>query len=1223
MRRKALFKKLLAVGLAATFALSSVSGALATEEPGTEPTTEAVSEVDTEAATEETTEASDEAATEAETEAVSETPAAVETAEYGVETLDEKGAPETRTVYVELFDAKDYDRYYAGEVSVTVVAWNGEEYVDVNTLSIMDGYQAVNVTDDGLAYLEYDYLYLEVLPVETPPATRDITVFYETEDGQSLGTQTITIAADLYNLSSSELQVPEGYNLAETGDINVFGLDKITVVVRPIQSATTSINVWMYDANDLSVVYCDGVTVEVNVIERDEAKYVDADDLPMMEGYTTADATDDGLIPYDESGYLIIFVTPIETPSTTRDITVCYETEDGQSLGTQTITIAADLYNLSSSELQVPEGYNLAETGDINVFGLDKITVVVRPIQSATTSINVWMYDANDLSVVYCDGVTVEVNVIERDEAKYVDADDLPMMEGYTTADATDDGLIPYDESGYLIIFVTPIETPSTTRDITVCYETEDGQSLGTQTITIEADLYNLSSSELQVPEGYELAETGDINVSGLDKITVVVRPVPQNTRPIEITYFDVETEKQVGDTVTIYIPADSNRIDVRELDIPDGYEYAEAYWPYVYLEEEDTWYTFHVRKVEAPSQVEVTVEYVDIENDNQLVGTETVMVDAQENNVNTSVLTNIPEGYELVWNGDLQIMDGRAYAEVRKEAATKVVGVNYYDSENNVQVKESTVTVEADAIHVNTSLLTDVPAGYELVWTGDLEIMDGWIYAEVRKVADTKVVGVNYYDSENNVQVKESTVTVEADAIHVNTSLLTDVPEGYELVWTGDLEIMDGWIYAEVRKVTTKTVGVNYYSFEEDRQIAESSVTVDADAVHVNTSLLTDVPEGYELVWTGDLQIMDGWVFAEVRKAVMTVNVRYYIEAEDKYIDGAPLTVSKDTTYINTTTLTDVPEGYEIVWLGDEPIRDGVVTVEIRAIETTKEVAVKYYIEAEDRTIDGQSVKADKDATYINTSILKDVPNGYELVWTGDLPIENDTVVVEIRAKKLDVDFVIADSSMGSFADTAYAGMTTVSFTDLEASTGTQYGIPAVKAAEGYVFIGWKDSTGAILWDAAKTTFEVVPGMGTYMEGAANGTLVLTAQFAPAETEPESTAPTEPETTPATEPESTVPTEPESTVPEESETPVSEPETTVDEPTDDGWDDGEEEETQAAGTETNESETKAAADAAEASADGSVKTGDETPLGLYASIMVLAAAVIIGVLAKVRRAQR
>ena len=110
--------------------------------------------------------------------------------------------------------------------------------------------------------------------------------------------------------------------------------------------------------------------------------------------------------------------------------------------------------------------------------------------------------------------------------------------------------------------------------------------------------------------------------------------------------------------------------------------------------------------------------------------------------------------------------------------------------------------------------------------------------------------------------------------------------------------------------------------------------------------------------------------------------------------MEGQPVTVSRDAVYINTTTLTDVPEGYEIVWLGDEPNPDGAVTVEIRAIETTKEVAVKYYIEAEDRTIDGQSVKVDKDASYINTGILKDVPNGYELVWTGDLPIENGTVV-------------------------------------------------------------------------------------------------------------------------------------------------------------------------------------------------------------------------------------
>ena len=33
-------------------------------------------------------------------------------------------------------------------------------------------------------------------------------------------------------------------------------------------------------------------------------------------------------------------------------------------------------------------------------------------------------------------------------------------------------------------------------------------------------------------------------------------------------------------------------------------------------------------------------------------------------------------------------------------------------------------------------------------------------------------------------------------------------------------------------------------------------------------TSTFTDIPEGYELVWTGDLQINDGWVWVEVRPA-------------------------------------------------------------------------------------------------------------------------------------------------------------------------------------------------------------------------------------------------------------------------------------------------------------------------------------------------------------------
>ena len=44
----------------------------------------------------------------------------------------------------------------------------------------------------------------------------------------------------------------------------------------------------------------------------------------------------------------------------------------------------------------------------------------------------------------------------------------------------------------------------------------------------------------------------------------------------------------------------------------------------------------------------------------------------------------------------------------------------------------------------------------------------------------ETKSVGVNYWDIENNEQAGEGTVTVAGTATNVNTSALTDVPKGY-----------------------------------------------------------------------------------------------------------------------------------------------------------------------------------------------------------------------------------------------------------------------------------------------------------------------------------------------------------------------------------------------------------------------------------------------------------
>ena len=65
----------------------------------------------------------------------------------------------------------------------------------------------------------------------------------------------------------------------------------------------------------------------------------------------------------------------------------------------------------------------------------------------------------------------------------------------------------------------------------------------------------------------------------------------------------------------------------------------------------------------EEPETKNVTITYVD--ENGKIVGTQTIEVPAGDNNINTSKLT-VPEGFELVWTGDLAIEDGAVTVEVK-----------------------------------------------------------------------------------------------------------------------------------------------------------------------------------------------------------------------------------------------------------------------------------------------------------------------------------------------------------------------------------------------------------------------------------------------------------------------------------------------------------------------------------------------------------------------------
>ena len=373
--------------------------------------------------------------------------------------------------------------------------------------------------------------------------------------------------------------------------------------------------------------------------------------------------------------------------------------------------------------------------------------------------------------------------------------------------------------------------------------------------------------------------------------------------------------------------------------------------------------------------------------------------VAADATSVNTSNLT-APKGYKINETGDLQIRDGYVYVAVSKVEVptTKTIKINYYSEAEEKQIAEVEMTVAADATYVNTSELT-APKGYELVLSGDLAIRDGYVYAAVNKIG-SKTVKINYYSEAEEKQIAEVEMTVAPDATCVNTSKLT-APTGYELVEVGDLPIRDGYVYAAVRKVSTKEVKINFYCPEEKKQVAEPTVVVNADATCVNSSAYAAlVPAGYELAEVGDMPIRDGYVYAEVRKvATKTIKINYYSEEEEKQIAEVEMTVPADATYVNTSALT-APAGYKLVLAGDLPIRDGYVYAAVRKVPTTT-VKISYVDEATDKEVGTEDLVVNQGTTVVNFNVLKSVPAGYELCEVGDFYVGNGSAKVMVRKTK------------------------------------------------------------------------------------------------------------------------------------------------------------------------------------------------------------------------------
>ena len=603
---------------------------------------------------------------------------------------------------------------------------------------------------------------------------------------------------------------------------------------------------------------------------------------------------------------------------------------------------------------------------------------------------------------VYNGGTVTEITAPGDDSIDYwqVDGGKLTVKPGQAVSFEqllTEIGT-PFEEGTEKVAYVSfkAVEKKAEVKSAKVSYYDESAEK---QIAEIEMETYK-SGNDVMVaattvfekcPAGYEVVNSDYIVRDGYVYVTVKKAEV----KSAKVSYYDESAEKQIAE-IEMETYKSGNDVMVAATTVfekcPAGYEVVNSDCivrdGYVYVA---------VKPV--PTTKTIKINYYSEAEKKQIAEVE-MTVAADATSVNSSKLT-APKGYELVESGDFTIRDGYVYAAVRKvkaPATTKTIKINYYSEAEEKQIAEVEMTVAADATYVNTSALT-APEGYELVLSGDLAIRDGYVYAAVKKIG-SKTVKINYYSEAEEKQIAEVEMTVAPDATCVNTSKLT-APTGYELVEVGDLPIRDGYVYAAVRKVSTKEVKINFYCPEEKKQVAEPTVVVNADATYVNSSAYAAlVPAGYELAEVGDMPIRDGYVYAEVRKvSTKTIKINYYSEEEEKQIAEVEMTVPADATYVNTSALT-APAGYELVLAGDLPIRDGYVYAAVRKVPTTT-IKITYVDEDGNKEVGKEDLVVNQGTTVVNFNVLKSVPAGYELCEVGDFYVGNGSAKVMVRKTK------------------------------------------------------------------------------------------------------------------------------------------------------------------------------------------------------------------------------
>ena len=525
----------------------------------------------------------------------------------------------------------------------------------------------------------------------------------------------------------------------------------------------------------------------------------------------------------------------------------------------------------------------------------------------------------------------------------------------------------------------------STKKDVimNIRFVDENGNFISGGDHFLPEGVQNRSILAQYVPEGYEMTASGDFMVVAGGSEEVTVKKVTSNVI-MNIRFVDENgTFISGGD---YFLPEGVQNRSILAQYVPEGYEMT-ASGDFMVVEggsEEVT-----VKKV--TSNVIMNIRFVDKAGSFIGGGDYTLPEGVQ----NYSILQQyVPEGYKMTVSGDFMVVAGGSEEiTVESEYDGTILNFVFVDANgNNVGSGDVIVDEDKDGIFNWKEVNDIVPEGYQLDLSGDAFVGDyigNSNTIAVSKIYKASIIKLQFVDEAGEV-VGGGDYFVDEDGDGIFNWKEVELPAGYAFNETGDAFVKDfsadDATQVKVHKIQKGTIINVVFEDPQGNNLGGGDFLVDLDGDGIANYSELALPVGYKLNVTGDFFVEEGGHYTVVlnRDGAAIIHVVFKSEG-GKNLGGGDYFVDEDGDGIFNYSELTLPEGYELIVTGDEFV-DTEKTYEIvlnKEIEGT--IINVVYVDEEGNNLGGGDFFVDPDDDGIANYSELDLPEGYELIVTGD----------------------------------------------------------------------------------------------------------------------------------------------------------------------------------------------------------------------------------------------